>query len=97
MRFAGGQHDLTHDERTILASAVREDARWLEDTVGIASICLQRGATVESPFGQLIEAWEGVELFHHGLAAEVGHRCVAVQPEVFQFEFGHRVFLVFYG
>lgn len=84
-------HHLAHHEGAIFAGAVREDRDRLEHAVGATSFCLLGRATIEAPHWKLFESWEAGKFFDLGFAAEIWHGGVAVEPDVFQFVFGHDV------
>ena len=86
---AVGHHDLAHDEGAIFAGAVWVNGDWLEHAVGAAAFGLLGRATVEAPLWELLEAWEAGEFLDLSFTAKIRHRSVAVEPDVFQFVFGH--------
>ena len=82
-------HDFAHDDRAVAAGRVWIDGHWLENAVRAAAFGLLGGTTIEAPERKLFEGWEAVVFLDLGLAAEVWHRGIAVEPDVFQFVFGH--------
>ena len=86
-----GHHDFAHHKCAIAAGAVREDGYGFEHTIRAAAFGLLGRATVESPHRKLVESREAVEILDQGFATEVRNGGVAVEPDVFQFVFGHSV------
>ena len=90
MRRAVRQQHLAHHERPVHPRRIGEKRDGLEHAVRVAALCLACRAAVEAPERQLLERREGVVLHDLGLAAEVRYGLVAVEPDVFEFELGHR-------
>jgi hypothetical protein len=90
MSLAGVQISLAHHKNAILARRVGEYRDWLQDDVGAFSLRLLRRAAVEAPRGQFGELREAGEFLDLRLAAKASQRLVAIEPDVFQFIFGHR-------
>ncbi len=87
-------HDFAHHKSAVAASAVWIDGDWFEHAVGAAAFGLLRRAAIKSPHRQLFESWKAFEFLDLGFSAEVRNGRVAVEPDVFQFVFGHMVGLV---
>jgi hypothetical protein len=84
------QHDLAHDENAILAGGIRIHGHWLEHAVGLVTGCLACGGAIETPEWEFFQRREGSVFLDLGLAAEVWHGCVTVEPDVFEFILRHR-------
>jgi hypothetical protein len=84
-----GKHDFTHDEHTILTSAVRVASNWFEHTIGVAAVCLLGGGAIEAPVRKLVNGGEFIEFLHHTLSAEVLDGLIAVKPYVIESVFSH--------
>jgi hypothetical protein len=82
-------HDFAHHDRTIFPGGVRIHGDGLEHAIRATAFSLLGGTSVESPERQALKAWEGVKVFDQGFPAEIGDRGVTVEPDVFQFVFGH--------
>ena len=83
-------HHFAHHENTVLARAVWINRDWFQDAIGALAFGLLSRAAVEPPVGKLFELWEAGEFLDLSLAAHAGQRRVTVEPDVFQFVFGHR-------
>ena len=86
---AGVEVGLAHHEHAVLAGGVREDRDGLQHDIGALALGLAGRAAVEAPVGKFGQLREALEFLDLGLAAEVGQRGVAVEPDVFQFVLGH--------
>ena len=93
MRRAVSVVDFAHDEGSVLPGGVREDSYRDQNTVRAASGGLLGRAAVKSPFGKFFEFREGGVVFDLCLATEVADGFVAVEPDVFEFVFGHGGYL----
>ena len=89
VRSAVSIHNFTHDQHAVLASAVRIHGHGLEHAVGTASWGLLRGTAVEAPEGKFFKRREAAVFFDLSFAAQIRHRSVTVEPEVFEFVFSH--------
>ena len=89
MGSAVGEHDLAHDEDSVLAGAVRVNCDWLEDTVGVAPLGLLGGRTIKSPLRKVLKGRELVEFLDAALGAKIWNGRVAVQPDVIESVFCH--------
>ena len=88
-RLAVWHHDFRHDQHTVLTSAVGENGDRLQHAIRALAFRLLRGATIEAPVGQVFELRKAVEFLNLSFAAEAGQRRVAIEPDVFEFEFRH--------
>ncbi len=86
---AVGVVDFAHDEHAVLARGIEIHGDGLQHAVGTAAGRLLGGTSVEAPEGKFFELRKAGEVLDLGLAAEAGNGLVAVEPDVFQFVFGH--------
>ena len=84
-------HHLAHHQCAIFASAVWEHRDRLKHAIRAAAFRLLGRAAVEAPHRQLLEGREASEFLDLGFAAEIWHGCVSIEPDVFQFVFGHNI------
>jgi hypothetical protein len=84
-----GSINFAHDEHAIFASAVWIESDWLQNAVGTAARSLLSGGTVKAPIWEFFELREAGEVLELSLAAEVADGLIAVEPDVFEFVFGH--------
>ena len=89
MRIAIGKHNFTHDEDTVLTGSVRIKRDWLENAVGVASVCLLGGGSVKSPLGQLLKSRKVIKFLDAAFSTKVWDGRVAVQPDVIESVFSH--------
>ena len=89
MRSAVGKRDFTHHERPIFTGSVGINGDWLENAVGVASVCLLGGGSVKSPLGQLLESREIIKFLDAAFSAKVWDGRVAVQPDIIESVFSH--------
>jgi hypothetical protein len=89
-RLAVRHHHLAHDESAVLARAVGIHRDRLQNAVGALPFRLLSRAAVEAPVGQFFELREATEFLDLRLAAKVRHGLITIEPDVFQFVFGHR-------
>ena len=83
-RHAVRHHDLAQHEHAVLALAVGKDADRLQHAVRAAAFGLHGRAAVEAPQRQLLQRRKRVVFLDLRLAAEIGHRGVAVEPDVLE-------------
>ena len=95
VRGAVRHHDFAHDDGSVLAGAVRENCYWLEHAIGASAGCLPGGRAVEAPKREFLKGGKAGELLDLGFAAKVRDGGVSVEPDVFQFVFGHFVSFCF--
>ena len=88
-RHAIGHHHFAHHQHTILPRGIRINGDRLQHAIGALAFRLLRGASIKSPERQLGERREAVVFFDLRLAAQVTDGLITVQPEVFEFVFGH--------
>jgi hypothetical protein len=89
MSLAGVEIGLAHHQHAVLAGRIRKDCHRLQHDVGALALGLLGRAAVEAPQGKFLELGKAGEVLDLSLAAQVGERRVAVEPDVFQFVFGH--------
>jgi hypothetical protein len=88
-RLAIRHHDLIHHQHAVLARDVGIDGHGLEDAVGVFAFGLLRRAPVKPPHGELLELRKAGKFLDLSLAAQARQRSVPVEPDIFEFVFGH--------
>jgi len=90
VRLTVGEQRLAHDEKAVLAGDVRIERDRLEQDVRALALRLLRGAAVEAPLRDVVELQLGdIAIDDLGLGTKGRKGRVTVEPDVFQFEFGH--------
>ena len=90
MRRTVGEEHLGHDEEAVDAARVRVDCDGFQQAVRAAALGLFGRAAVESPHGTVFEREVGgIAINNFSFSAEAGDGRVTVEPDVFQFQFGH--------
>src|SRR6185437_5845313 len=87
-------HDFAHDQRAVLARAVRKHRDRLEDAVRRVAFGLHRRRTVEAPQRKLVEGREGIEFLDLRLATQVRYRRVSVEPNILELILRHAILSV---
>ena len=89
MRGAVGVHDLAHDDRAIFLGAIGIDCDRLQNAIRTVAFGLLGRTSVKTPHWNLFQGRKSAEVLDEGFAADVGHRLIAVEPDVFQFVLSH--------
>ena len=89
MRSAVGLQDFVQNEHAIFLGGIGVNRDRFEHAVRAVACRLPGRAAVEAPVWKIFELGKAAEVFDKGLAAQVGHGGVSVEPEVFQFVLRH--------
>ncbi len=90
VRCAVWIQNIAHNEEAIVAGSVWIKSDWAEKAIRAAAFSLLCGAAVESPFWAIAECkCINIAINDFRFAAKVWDWLIAVEPEVFEFQFGH--------
>jgi len=89
MRRAISIVNFAHDEDAIFTSAIWIDSHWFQDAVRAAARSLLGRAAIKTPVRKFFELRKASEVLELSLATQIADWLIAVQPDVFEFVFGH--------